>query len=440
MPLSQNISKYDYIFCGDPMWNYTLIWESETPNFTDCFQKSIVPFICFTSLLLFSGIELTIYSSQRKRMVGRIRLNYYNIIKLFVALSLALLDMIELALIIENDNMIEMMNVMFPSDYMSSSVFLVSHLISIVMLISALRLGLRRSYAQFIFYFTSTLSKIVVLRSSILSESIMNSKKELIIIQLALSLIMLFLVNVTDEMPQNSEQSENVTEMECPSISANILSKLTFAWVTPLIWKGIWKTLDPSMLWDLHPELTSRHVVPKFEKYYNAKLKMAKDKQEVPQDDENLSKSTSRFSFLLPSLFAVFGKEFGLATILQCVIVGASVLSPQVQKQMIGIVRNSYSIQQHPHGYPWKGIFYASSLFVIAIFLNLCNGQYYHRMFLLSLKIRSALSSSIFKKGLSLSNTERQQNDIGEILNLMELDVGMIMVSNNIGLPYNDMI
>ena len=50
------------------------------------------------------------------------------------------------------------------------------------------------------------------------------------------------------------------------------------------------------------------------------------------------------------------------------------------------------------------------------------------------------LSSSIFKKGLSLSNTERQQNDIGEILNLMELDVGMIMVSNNIGLLYNDMI
>ena len=61
-------------------------------------------------------------------------------------------------------------------------------------------------------------------------------------------------------------------------------------------------------------------------------------------------------------------------------------------------------------------------------------------MFLLSLKIRSGLSNSIFKKGLSLSNTERQQNDIGEILNLMELDVGMIMVSNNIGLLYNDMI
>ena len=415
------------------------MWESETPNFTDCFQKSIIPLIPFASLLLFSGIELTIYSSQRKRMVGRIRLNYYNIIKLFVALSLAILDMIELALIIENDDMIEMMNVMFPSDYISGCVFLVSHSISIVMLISALRFGLRRSYAQFIFYLISTLSKIVVLRSSILSESIMNSKKELIGIQLALSLIMVFLVTVTDEIPQNSDQPDNVTEMECPSISANILSKLTFAWVTPLIWKGIWQNLDPSMLCDLHPELTSRHVVPNFEKYYNAKLKMEKDKQDGPQDDANPSTSTSRFSFLLSSLFAVFGKEFGIATILQCVVVGASVLSPQLQKQMIGFVRNSYSIQ-HPHGYPWKGIFYASALFVIAIFLNLCNGQYYHRMFLLSLKIRSALSNSIFKKGLSLSNTERQQNDIGEILNLMELDVGMIMVSNNMGLLHNDIM
>ena len=433
MPLAENISRDNYIFCDDPLWNYTLIWESEIPNFTVCFQKIIIPLFPFTSLLVFSGIEISVYSSQRKRMVGRIRLNYYNLIKLLATLCLAILDMIELAIIIENDNKTGISKAIFPSDYIFCSVFLISHVISIVMLISALRFGVRRSYAQFIFYLMSTLSKIVLLRSSILSESIMNSKKELIIIQLALSLIMLFLAIVADEIPENSEQPENLTEMECPSISANILSKLTFAWVTPLIWKGIWQTLDPSMLYDLHPELTSCHVVPKFEEYYNAKLKMAKNKQEVPQDDANLSKSTSRFSFLLSSLFAIFGKEFGLATILQCVIVGASVLSPQVQKQMIGFVRDSYSIQ-HPHGYLWKGIFYASSLFVIAIFLNLCNGQYYHRMFLLSLKIRSALSNSIFKKGLSLSNTERQQNNIGEILNLMELDVGMIMVSNNTGL------
>lgn len=48
--------------------------------------------------------------------------------------------------------------------------------------------------------------------------------------------------------------------------------------------------------------------------------------------------------------------------------------------------------------------------------------QYFHRMFLVGLRIRTALISSIYKKALRLSNAARKDSTVGEIVNLMAVD------------------
>ena len=39
-------------FCQDQFWNFTLIWESENPNFSDCFRNTILPGIPTGFLLI----------------------------------------------------------------------------------------------------------------------------------------------------------------------------------------------------------------------------------------------------------------------------------------------------------------------------------------------------------------------------------------------------
>lgn len=72
--------------------------------------------------------------------------------------------------------------------------------------------------------------------------------------------------------------------------------------------------------------------------------------------------------------------------------------------------------------YVWKGYLYAVLLFIIAMIQTIVLSQYFHRMFLVGLRIRTALISSIYKKALKLSNAARKESTVGEIVNLMSVD------------------
>ena len=49
-------------------------------------------------------------------------------------------------------------------------------------------------------------------------------------------------------------------------------SHLLFAWISPLVWKGFKADLQLSDLWSLEPSLTSKEVIPKFEKQFGARI------------------------------------------------------------------------------------------------------------------------------------------------------------------------
>lgn len=71
---------------------------------------------------------------------------------------------------------------------------------------------------------------------------------------------------------------------------------------------------------------------------------------------------------------------------------------------------------------PWKGIFYAVLLFVSATIQSLFSQQFMNRNVIVSMRIRSALVSLIYKKALVISNTARKGSTVGEIVNLMSVD------------------
>lgn len=75
----------------------------------------------------------------------------------------------------------------------------------------------------------------------------------------------------------------------------------------------------------------------------------------------------------------------------------------------------------------WKGYFYASMLLLTATVQTLVLSQYFNRMFLVGLRIRTALIAAIYRKALRMSNAARKESTVGEIVNLMSVDAQRFM-------------
>lgn len=70
----------------------------------------------------------------------------------------------------------------------------------------------------------------------------------------------------------------------------------------------------------------------------------------------------------------------------------------------------------------WKGFLYAGLLFLTASIQTLVLAQYFQRMFIVGMRIRTALISTIYRKALRMSNTAKKESTVGEIVNLMSVD------------------
>ena len=75
----------------------------------------------------------------------------------------------------------------------------------------------------------------------------------------------------------------------------------------------------------------------------------------------------------------------------------------------------------------WKGYLFSAILLVTAVFQTLILSQYFNRMFLVGLRIRTALIAAIYRKALRVSNSARKESTVGEIVNLMSVDAQRFM-------------
>lgn len=70
---------------------------------------------------------------------------------------------------------------------------------------------------------------------------------------------------------------------------------------------------------------------------------------------------------------------------------------------------------------------YAVLLFLTAVVQTIVLSQYFHRMFLVGLRMRTALIAAIYRKALRMSNSARKESTVGEIVNLMSVDAQRFM-------------
>lgn len=219
-------------------------------------------------------------------------------------------------------------------------------------------------------------------------------------------------------------------DMPCPELAASFTSKIFFQWFDKFVLQGYRQPLENKDLWNMKPEDMSTEVTPRFLKYWNKSV--AKRAQVEPANgiaSATFTKSSASVNFtnaktkkqasILPGLVKAFGGTFLFGSCLKLFQDVLTFASPQVLRLLIDFVGSDQPM--------WRGYLFAGLLFGIASTQTLFLAQYFHRMFLVGLRIRTALISSIFRKALVMSNTARKESTVGEIVNLMAVDAQRFM-------------
>ncbi|CAG7821148.1 unnamed protein product, partial [Allacma fusca] len=216
-----------------------------------------------------------------------------------------------------------------------------------------------------------------------------------------------------------------------PELVASFPSRISFHWVTPLIWRGFKKPLEMTDLWDLSIENTSYATITCFNKYWlpamdkcrslNKELvvqKVGKGSEDNPGFKDKKETTRKRTASIVPSIFKanfcviLFGGVTRLAND------SLAFFQPYFLRLLI---EHKMSKEQD-----WIGYCYAVILFTIAMLQTFILGQHYHYMFQMGMRIRSALAAAIYQKSLVVSHAAREEFTVGEIVNLMSTDTQKI--------------
>ncbi|XP_043498528.1 multidrug resistance-associated protein 1 isoform X2 [Polistes fuscatus] len=413
-------------FCGSKFWDANLTWNTDDPDLTECFQKSVLIWVPCLFLWIFSAMEVYYLLNSRRK---NIPYTWLYISKQVLTAALIVLTVVDLGKAIYNIPY----ETVYHVDYVTPVIKIVSFVLAGTLLFYNKKYGMRTSGLLFLFWFFLVLCGIVQFRSLLIQYSNEELTYLFVSYMIYYSLItLMFLLNFfVDAEPKYSEYP--LVERPCPEQNSSFPSRLTFAWFDALAWKGFKKPLEANDLWSMNPEDTATEIVPKFATYWNknprkedklfwsyfsvqnAKASFRKSSGQVNFDNTPKKKVSS----ILPPLCKAFGATFIFGAVLKLVQDIMSFISPQLLKLLIRFVSGGEPL--------WKGYFYAILLLITATLQTLVLSQYFHRMFLVGLRIRTALITAIYRKAMRMSNSARKESTLGEIVNLMSVDAQRFM-------------
>ncbi|KAJ6639011.1 Multidrug resistance-associated protein 1, partial [Pseudolycoriella hygida] len=415
--LLQNEMSTFYGMAKESGLNTNLTWHTNDPDLTVCFQRTVLVWAPCLFLWIFLWLDVV----RIKRAMNRdIPWGALNLSKLAFTVALIALTAVEFYIVLLHANA---GGNIYPVDFYTPLIKIASFMLSGTLVYLNRKNGLQSSGLLFLFWFFLFLFSIPQCRSEFRDRTI--GKENLIenywddyrfvsfMLFFAMTTIVFLLNCFVDKEPSYTKYPN--TKNPCPEANSNFLSKLFFAWFDKMAWKGFKAPLTTTDLWDLQAENKAIEIVPAFAKHW----KNAENASSVQTNKKNSVKKERRKVSILPALWKTFGGSLFFAWMLK---VGYDVITfmlPQLLGLTIGFVDASKG-DNRPE--LWKGILYASLLFIVATVQTVIFNQFFHRMYIIGFRIRTALINAIYCKSLRVSNAARKESTIGEITNLMSID------------------
>ncbi|KAJ8967485.1 hypothetical protein NQ314_002799 [Rhamnusium bicolor] len=323
-------------FCGSEFWNTNLTWNTEDPEFTKCFEKTVLIWIPCLFLWTFSSLEVYYIINSKRR---NIPWNWLNISKLVITGAISILTISDLVNSLKSTVSNDV--VVYSVDIYTPVIKLFSFALSALLVCYNRKHGLPSSGLQFFFWFLLALCGGVQFRSEIRgaqrNEILPESKYSYVsyLIYYPLVLLMFLLNCLADQPPRESKYPKSET---MPRRKCQFLIALLFTWFDALAWTGFRRPLESQDLWDMKAEDSAREVVPVFEK--NWKDTLQKCESSSPTQNAQYKSDSVHVAFVnskkkkeasvLPALVKSFGPMFIFGALLKLGQDIMTFISPQI--------------------------------------------------------------------------------------------------------------
>ncbi|GMR57810.1 hypothetical protein PMAYCL1PPCAC_28005, partial [Pristionchus mayeri] len=206
----------------------------------------------------------------------------------------------------------------------------------------------------------------------------------------------------------------NANSHKSVELDSSFINRLTIWWFTTIPMRGSKKDLEMDDLFELNHGSSSAHLGALFEKYWLPAMRGTNDNiLEVGQ--RGLAKLPAEPSIIF-ALFRMFKYDFITASLIKVLSDTLQFGQPFLLNQLIGFVSS-------PDAPFWLGISYALLMFAVSEVRSMILNAYFNIMVRMSMKIQTALTTAVYRKTLRLSSTARRKRTVGEIINLMAIDV-----------------
>ncbi|XP_063401135.1 multidrug resistance-associated protein 1-like [Mytilus trossulus] len=415
-------------FCnGKPLWDSNLTWDGDWPEFTECFQDTILVWIASGWLWTtapFYVIYLAKLSSTRCQWTLK---TYTKLVLTVLLLALKSMDVVFAVSKLTND-------------WMKASVFapiLEGITLILIMIFIAMerQKGLVTSGILFIYWTLSLLSSIIPCYSKIIKKEYETKLFEFVIFYLSFTFTVIqWILNSIAEnhLPQ--------TDLN-PEQNSSFLSRITFSWMTRLMMQGYKKPLTEDSVFGLKQRDTSQEAYSRFYNNWVTECASSKHEYETANHQYHLQEAESETSYLFvkshkniksqqhvnkPSLIKVLCRTFAvqlfIANIWKIVYDVTLFISPFLLKMLIDYTAASKDPEISNFTQMWKGYSLVAAFFVTILIQSLMFHQQSFWSMTLGMRVKSALMSAVYQKALRMTSEARQNSTVGEIVNLMSID------------------
>ncbi|NXM50930.1 MRP1 protein, partial [Gymnorhina tibicen] len=412
-------------------WNQT--WPANTPGLTWCFESSITAWIpCAYLWICFPFYYLYL----RHRNKGYIRMSHIFKAKMVLGFILVILCFSNVFFMVwEKSQGIPRTSAFF----ISPAVMGITMVLALFLTQTERMMGIQSSGVLLIYWLLSFVAALVMFSSKIqhvLEKGFLEDHFHHVTTYLYAGLVLgeLVLYCLVDHAPFFSEADNNPNQ--CPEASSSFLSKITYWWVSGLLWKGSQQALGVDDLWPVRKQDSSEEIVAWAEREWKKCHSRTQQKMEsatfkkgqktetgIAEEEETealLQSKHSQSGPLLKMFWSMFGTYFLLSTV--CLVVCDVFLfsTPKLLSLFLKFIED----QAAPS---WLGYFYAFSMFVLGCLQTLFEQRYMYMCLVLGLRLRTALTGLVYRKILVMSNASRKAAAIGEIVNLVSVDVQKLM-------------